>query len=259
MKEEKNNYGTFEWSDKTINCINGCKNDCLYCYAKCMAIRFKRNTPDSWKNEEVRKDTLTKPVPHYKGTVMFPSTHDITVEHLTESMTMLDNILKSGNKLLVVSKPNMECIQRICETFTDYKDKILFRFTIGSTDSKVLKFWEPNAASFEERLECLALAYRMGYQTSVSGEPLLDRNVDDLISKLSPYVTDSIWIGKPNLLLSRTRMNGHSDPETIARCNELSSWISDPDFLQDLYNKYNDDPMIQWKSSIRQDIVKLLE
>jgi hypothetical protein len=153
----------------------------------------------------------------------------------------------------------MECIQRICETFTDYKDKILFRFTIGSTDSKVLKFWEPNAASFEERLECLALAYRMGYQTSVSGEPLLDRNVDDLISKLSPYVTDSIWIGKPNLLLSRTRMNGHSDPETIARCNELSSWISDPDFLQDLYNKYNDDPMIQWKSSIRQDIVKLLE
>jgi hypothetical protein len=54
-------------------------------------------------------------------------------------------------------------------------------------------------------------------------------------------------------------MNGHSDPETIARCNELSSWISDPDFLQDLYNKYNDDPMIQWKSSIRQDIVKLLE
>jgi hypothetical protein len=224
-----------------------------------MAIRFKRNTPDNWKNEEVRKDTLTKPVPHYKGTVMFPSTHDITVEHLTESMTMLDNILKSGNKLLVVSKPNMECIQRICDTFTDYKDKILFRFTIGSTDSQVLKFWEPNAASFEERLDCLALAYRMGYQTSVSGEPLLDRNVDDLISKLSPYVTDSIWIGKPNMLLSRTKMNGHDDPETIARCNELSSWISDPDFLQDLYNKYNDNPMIRWKSSIRKDFSKLLE
>ena len=111
----------------------------------------------------------------------------------------------------MVSKPHLECIQKICETFTDYKDKILFRFTIGSADSQVLKFWEPNASSFEERLECLALAYRMGYQTSASAEPLLDKNVDDLISKLSPYITDTIWIGKPNMLLSGTRMNGHDD------------------------------------------------
>ena len=258
MNETKNTYGTREWSAKTLNFLNGCKNDCLYCYAKTMAIRFKRNTPENWKNEVVRTQDLIKTVPHLKGTVMFPSSHDITVEHLNESIKMLENILKSGNAVLVVSKPVYECIQRICETFTTYKDKILFRFTIGSTDSQVLKFWEPNAPSFEERLECLALAFRMGYQTGVSSEPLLDRNVDDLVTILRPYITDSIWIGKPNNFLYRTRINGHNDPETIARCNELLSWISDPDFLLDLYNKYKDNPMIRWKESIRQDFSKLL-
>jgi hypothetical protein len=157
----------------------------------------------------------------------------------------------------VVSKPHFECIQRICETFTDYKDKILFRFTIGSTDSNILKYWETNAPSYEERLECLKLAYRMGYQTSISSEPLLDRNVDDLINRLSPYVTDTIWIGKPNKLLYRTRLNGYGDRETVEKCNELLGWINDPEFIMGLYSRYKDNPMIRWKESINRDIQKI--
>ncbi len=41
--------GTKEWADSNINCYYGCSNDCLYCYAKKMAIRFKRKTEDTWK------------------------------------------------------------------------------------------------------------------------------------------------------------------------------------------------------------------
>jgi len=259
MTAANNTYGTHEWSVKTINFISGCKNDCRYCYAKSMGIRYKRNTPENWKNEVVRVKDLTKSIPKYKGTVMFPSSHDITPEHLTESIAMLDNILRSGNSVLVVSKPHLECIQKICNTFPVYKDKILFRFTIGSTNSQILKFWEPNAPSFEERLECLKLCHSLGYQTSVSSEPLLDKNVDELIMKLSPFITDSIWIGKPNKLLFRTKINGHGDSETIQKCNELLSWITDPDFLLNLYTKYKDNPMIRWKDSIRKDLSKLLK
>lgn len=255
MKPSK--YGTFEWSDKTINFITGCKNDCRYCYAKCMGIRYNRNTSENWKNEVVRENYLTKSISKYKGTVMFPSSHDITPEHLNESITMLKNILKSGNQVLIVSKPHLECIKRICESFMDYKDRILFRFTIGSTDSTILKYWEPNAPSFEERLECLRLAINSGYQTSISSEPLLDRNVDDLINQLSPYVTDSIWIGKPNKLLYRTKINGWGDEETITRCHELLGWINDPEFIMGLYLRHKDNPLIRCKDSIYRDIVRL--
>lgn len=255
MKPSK--YGTFEWSDKTINFITGCKNDCRYCYAKCMGIRYNRNTPENWKNEVVREKELSKSIPKYKGTVMFPSSHDITPEHLNESIIMLRNILKSGNQVLIVSKPNLEGIQRICESFTDCKDRILFRFTIGSTDSSILKYWEPNAPSFEERLECLRLAFKSGYQTSISSEPLLDKNVDDLINQLSPNVTDSIWIGKPNKLIYRTRVNGWGDEETVKRCHELLEWINDPEFIIGLYQRYKDNPLIRWKDSIYRDIVRL--
>jgi len=255
---KKSNYGTFEWSVKTINFITGCKNDCKYCYAKSMGIRYKRNTVEDWSTEVVRSQELTKRIPKYNGKVMFPSSHDITPEHLDESIAILGNILKSDNFVLIVSKPQIECIQKICETFKEYKDQILFRFTIGSTDSTVLKFWEPNASSFEERLKCLKLAYRLGYQTSISSEPLLDRNVDELINKLSPYVTDTIWIGKPNLLLSRTKYNGYGDLETVQKCHELMEWITKPEFLLTLYNKYKDNQMISWKDGLWKDIRKPL-
>jgi len=99
----------------------------------------------------------------------------------------------------------------------------------------------------------------MGYQTSVSAEPLLDKNVDQLINQLSHYVTETIWIGKPNLLLSRTKINGFGDLETIERCNELMSWITDPDFLLDLFYRYKANPMICWKDGLFKDIQKLLK
>ena len=255
----KKTFGTHEYSDKTINFITGCIHDCFYCYGKSNGGRFKKFTPDEWKNEKVRQHDLNKRIPKYNGVVMFPSSHDITPEHLSESITMLDHILKSGNSVLVVSKPHIECIKKICDTFTEYKDKIKFRFTIGSTNSNILKYWEPFAPDFNERLACLQLCHGLGFQTSVSCEPLLQKNVDDIINQLSPYVTDTIWIGKPNQLLARTKMNGHGDPETIQKCNDLMSWIDDPKFIMDLYTRYKDNPMIRWKESFRNHITKLLK
>ena len=253
----KKTSGTFEWAGKNINYIRGCSNDCKYCYAKSMGIRFKRNTPADWENEVVRLSDLTGRIPKCNRPVMFPSAHDITPEHLSESIIMLDKILEAGNSVLIVTKPQLECISEICRSFTDYKDKIMFRFTIGSTDSNILKFWEPNASSFEERLYCLKLAYNMGYQTSISAEPLLDKNVDELIILLRRYVTDTIWIGKPNQLLARTKINGHNDTETHNRCKELMAFLDDSKFILGLYNKYQNNPMIRWKCGLWEDISRL--
>jgi DNA repair photolyase len=163
----------------------------------------------------------------------------------------------SGNEVLVTSKPNLDCIKKICETFTEFKDKILFRFTIGSLDSLVLNFWEPEAPSFNERFECLTLAFKMGYKTSVSAEPLLDKDVHSLIRRLSPYVTDTIWIGKAEQLRKRLTMNGYNDPNTIANADELMEWQNDPMLIRDLYEKYKDNPMIRWKTSYLKEMSKI--
>lgn len=247
---EKAVFGTQEWAKYNANCIRGCSHDCKYCYAKTISIRMKRGTPDSWKNEIANQDQLSKSFRKRSGTFMFPTAHDITPDHLDECILYLGNILEPGNDVLVVSKPHLECIKKICDQFPQYKDQLLFRFTIGSTDSAVLKFWEPGAPDFEERLAALKYAFDMGYKTSVSCEPMLDGNVDDLIAKVSLYITDSIWLGKMNHPGVRLAMNKINDPETLATMRQLMSIQSDERILS-LYFRHKDNPQIKWKESIK--------
>jgi len=207
-------FGAYEWAKLSANFIDGCKNDCKYCYSKEMAIRFNRKTERNWKKEEIRKHSLSKKFKKIKGTVMFPSSHDIHPEHLKESIIFLDNILSAGNKVLIVSKPSLKCIREICKNFNKFKGNILFRFTIGSSNSNILRFWEPYAPDFKERLASLKWAHKKGFHTSVSCEPMLDNQVDDVIEKVIPYVTDAIWIGKANFLLKRLRLN-HADDKKL--------------------------------------------
>lgn len=249
-KVEKSVSGTKEWASHNENCISGCINDCRYCYAKAMAVRFGRKTADTWKNEILDHGKLVKRFKKKQGRFMFPTTHDITPENLDHCLPFLENILKAGNHVLVVSKPHFDCITAICAKLGNYRQQILFRFTIGSADNNTLRYWDQHAPGFVERLESLIYAYRSGYATSASCEPLLDNNADVLINRLLPYVTDSIWVGKMNRILSNLIMNGHSDQETIHRAKHLRDSLSD-EYIMDLYNRYKDNPHVKWKESIK--------
>lgn len=250
FKKEKLVNGTKEWASITANCIKGCNHSCKYCYALEMGVRFKRTTPEDWKNEVVNLTSLTKRFKKVDGQIMFPSSHDLTPQNLDHTMEFLGNILKPGNKVLIVTKPHIEVIKRICTLFQDYKEQILFRFTIGSIDSATLKFWEPNAPSYEERKECLIYAFSNGFQTSISAEPMLDHKVVELVADLEQYVTDAIWVGKANSLLKRVRMNGYDDTETIKRANELLTMQSDEN-VKMLYAQLCNNNKIKWKESIK--------
>jgi DNA repair photolyase len=250
VDKTKTVFGTYEWACDTANFIKGCTNDCKYCFGKESGIRYHRNTPENWANEVIDLKKLEKIPKKKDGVIMFPSTHDITPANVDFAITFLGNLLKNGNKVLVVTKPNLSVIERICETFSDKKDNILFRFTIGSCNDATLKFWEPNATSFEERFESLKYAYDNGFKTSVSAEPLLDIDVDPLIDKLSPYVTDAIWIGKPNFLISRLKINGVYDEVTEQKAKELIANQSD-EWVIGIYEKYKDNPKIKWKSNFK--------
>lgn len=250
MKNGKQVFGTHEWAVKNANFINGCYHNCKYCYSKEMAIRFKRKTTLNWQIEEVDlKQTMIKRK-KVDGLVMFPSSHDITPLNLPQSIDFLKNLLMTGNEILIVTKPHLIVIKEICKQFDKYKNKILFRFTIGSKNTKTLKFWEINAPTFAERKQSLIYAFNQGFSTSVSCEPMLDNSTEELVKTLLPYVTDSIWIGKANFLLRRLKMNGITDADSINKAKELILLQSD-DNIKKLYQKLKTNKKIKWKDSIK--------
>ena len=250
IKKDKQVFGTSEWAVENANFINGCIHDCKYCYSKEMAIRFKRKTSENWKNEEINEKKLAKRFRKVDGYIMFPSSHDISPENIDLSLIFLENLLKNKTDVLIVTKPHLSVIKEICEKFAKQKENILFRFTIGSCNSENLKFWEHNAPSFEERLQSLKFAYENGFKTSLSCEPILDAGTLELVEKVLPYTTDAIWIGKPNFLLKRIKMNGITDKETIQKAEELINSLSDG-WITELYNSLKDNPKIKWKESIK--------
>lgn len=200
IESRKITLGTKEWADSNVNCYLGCSNDCRYCYAKKMAIRFKNKSNKSWKIMTPNQKNIIKGYKKRRGRIMFPTSHDITIESLDNCFIVLEKLVKSKNEVLVTTKPKFECIKKICHQFLKYSSLIQFRFTITSNDNKLLKFWEPNAPLFEERLNSLKYAFKLGYRTSISIEPFLDSDPYRLIEILKSYVTESIWIGKMNYI-----------------------------------------------------------
>jgi len=190
-----------DWVYKTVSCCNGCSNDCIYCFAKGDAINKKRISLQYWKNEVIRQKDVDKEYKLFDDPIMFPGTHDITASNFDACKIVLNKLLKAGNRILLVSKPLSNIIADICDDFKEYKNNIIFRFTIGSKDDQILSFWEPNAPNYTERKAALEYASKSGFRTSVSIEPMLDaNNIEDLVDDLSPFVNHSIWIGTMNHL-----------------------------------------------------------
>lgn len=241
-------FGTREWAAQTINCCTGCSNNCRYCYARGMAVRFGRLKPEEWQHEQIRQKDVDRKYGKFDGKVMFPSSHDITPTNLDACLTVLNKLLDAGNEVLVVSKPRAECIERICDLFNEYKNQILFRFTIGAMDNEVLSFWEPGAPVYVERKAALAYAFFAGYQTSVSIEPMLDaENVVKLIQDLEEFTTESIWIGKMNHMRKNIVIDSAQTAEAV---REIKRGQSDK-AIWGIYEALKDHPLIKWKESIR--------
>lgn len=247
--------GTLEWAKTNVNCVSGCSNDCKYCYAKSMAIRFKRKTPDTWKDEVINTEKVEKNYQKRDGVIMFPSSTDITPNTVDASLVVLKKLLSAGNDMLIVTKPHFDVIVRLCDELNEFKDHFVYRFTIGSADSSVLKFWEPNAPSFEERLSALEYAYQHGFSTSISMEPTLDLFPEKVVEKVYEMVTKDIWIGLPNMLDRRLKMNGYGNDEKVMKASAELQQGQSENWVLKLVEKFVDDPKFRWKDSIRKVII----
>lgn len=249
---EKPIRGTREWAVAEINCSIGCPHGCRYCYARYDQVE-RRGVVLPWQWEECRilEDELLKKQPLYSGQVMFPSAHDIIRENLEASVTILKNLLDAGNRVLVVSKPHLPCIERLCSELSSARKQLLFRFTITARDRKTLEIWEPNAPLYKERKECLQLAFDEGFATSVSVEPMLDvKDVEGMVYELLPYITHSIWLGKMNRIDRRVVCESRQLKREVER---IKKGQTDEQLLF-LYNKLKTIPMVRWKESVKKAV-----
>ena len=242
--------GCDEWATTKVNISAGCENDCVYCYAKLMGYDQGWAVKGQWHNMVLRQDEVEMGRRRRKGRIAFPTSHDITPSILEPYLTVVGKLLRIGNEVLVVSKPQYARIRAICESFGDYTKQILFRFTIGATDNEILSFWEPNATIFEERRDCLRYAFEQGFRTSISVEPkpmLEAYNIEALVSELMPLVNDAIWIGKMGYL---DQLRRSADAGLAERIAEIEHYQRDK-MIWAIYNQYKDNPKIKWKNSIK--------
>lgn len=249
-KSPKKAFGTQEWAATNVNIQSGCEHGCLYCYAQCMSARFNRGWGIPWTTPRLRDKSLSKGYRKRNGTIMFPTTHDITESNRAECLAVLKKMLAAGNDVLIVSKPHLNCIKELCRELADFKGQILFRFAIGSADDAVLSFWEPHAPSYRERIASLKWACLQGFKTSVSCEPMLDGHIERVIHDVKPCVTDAIWLGRVNNIRLILAWNAPNNRRARSKADELMALQTDSG-VRALYDKYKDDPVIKFKDSIK--------
>jgi len=253
---DKKLTGTREWAAATTNIQTGCEHDCRYCYARYDAVtRRKRCTREQWRVPLIHADRLDARYRLLPGPVMFPSTHDITANNISECLVVIKKLLEAGNELLIVSKPTLECVQLLCEVLRPWQRRITFRFTIGSMSDEILSFWEPGAPSFESRFKSLTCAYFAGYRTSVSCEPYLDGFPQHVYHACRDYLVDSFWIGKLRNWASRVDLSGATTEEIKLYVEPLKAAQRDG-FVRGLVRILDGRKFIRWKDSIREVIEK---
>lgn len=248
-KRDTKKTGTREWSSHSYNCCAGCSNACVYCYARRIAVTRRGMKPEDWSTEMVLPAQVARAGKTFAGgTVMFPTTHDITIGNLDACIEVLWKLARDGgNKILVVSKPKRACIRAIISALPAHREQIEFRFSIGGLSEPIRAFWEPGAPSFAERIECLRLAHQAGWKTSVSCEPLLEPcHVGELVATVYPFASE-IWIGTMNKIRART---GWLLAPTHPRIVELEQWqtATQVQYIAEQLAGYD---KIRWKDSYR--------
>ena len=231
--------GTYEWAQANENCCHGCPNDCRYCYARRMAMRFHREDADTWA---IMHPNLKKKPKLHKGRVMFPTSHDLPFKHLDWWFPYLERLLELGNDVLIVTKPEFSSVAFMCDHLGQYKDKMEFRFTIGTMSDQIREYWEPGAPEINERLDAAELAGVCGFRTSVSMEPLLMMDPVPFIRDLKQVVHGEIWIGCMNHMTFDPAIPEH----------QYQMQVQSRENMKSVWDQTHTDPQIRYKDSVRE-------
>ena len=184
-----------EYADFCLNHVEGCSHGCKYpCYAFMMKKRCGIiKTYEAWCRPKIVSNSLElldKEIPKYKDKIKYVHLCFSTDPFMYQQPEVCDLSLKIIDKL---NKNNIRCtiltkgiFPREIANRNAFSNNNEYGITLVSLDEKFRKEFEPNSASFKDRIEALKFLSEKGFKTWVSMEPYPTPNIikQDLIKIL---------------------------------------------------------------------------
>lgn len=208
MKRKSMIYKTaVEYGDYTINHVLGCSHGCKYpCYAFLMAKRFgKVSSYEEWMEPclvENALELIENEIPKFKSKIKLLHlcfTTDPFMHEYPEISELSISILKLLNandiKCSALTKGVLPKELELLSKGNEYG------ITLVSLDEGYREQYEPNSATYKDRINSLKYLHEQGFKTWVSVEPyptpnIINQDLERILETIS--FVDKIIFGRTN-------------------------------------------------------------
>jgi len=212
-----------EYANYCLNHVEGCSHGCKYpCYAFMMKKRCGIiKTYEDWCRPKIVSNALElleKEIPRHKNKIKYVHLCFSTDPFMYEqndvaelSLEIIDKLNRSNVRCTVLTKGvyPQELAKR-----NGYSKNNEYGITLVSLDENFRKNYEPNAATFKERIKALKVLNKAGFKTWVSIEPYPTPNLikQDLLEILKAVsFVDKIVFGRLNYNAAISRFKYHKE------------------------------------------------
>lgn len=224
-----------EYGDYTINHASGCYHGCKYpCYAFLMAKRFGRvKTYEEWTQSKIVENALElleKEIPKYKEKIK-----SVHLCFTTDPFMMgYDEISNLSIKIIKrLNKDNIPCTALtkgiLPKELAELDSINSYGITLVSLNEDYRMKYEPNAATYKDRIAALKHLHDKGFSTWVSVEPyptpnIIEQDLDEILNTIS--FVDKIIFGRTNYSKTVSQYKEHKQfynelaYRTIRFCDE---------------------------------------
>jgi len=209
-------YGEFLLHPSPLECSgNTCSHNCCYCFSNirrsCRYSNIKQTLTQlkNFQSSNTYKNTLIK---EKYSICLSNRTDPFSKTNYIETLSMLEYLKNLENGIFFQTKGGYG----IDEAFDILKDKknILFYVTITSKNNDILKVIEPNAPSYEEKIELIKKAKNNGYNVIVAFNPVVknwlpEKDFYDIVSDVNKIGVKNFIFQK--LYLSKNDIKGFTE------------------------------------------------
>ena len=215
-----------EYSDLALNLYNGCDHACIYCFAP----GIKRRTREDFHSTITpHKDVIAKLKLDVRDMVAAGDKRNVLLSFTTDPYNKLESELgltRQALGLLSLAEIPFTVLTKSNRAYEDFglytPGRDLFAATLTCIDSDMAAKWEPLAPAPVLRLRQLGLAKRLGIETWVSLEPVIDHQEALKVIRQVHAYADLVKIGKLNYMQPENPIDWKQFTlDAVALCQQL--------------------------------------